>query len=70
MVRDSLQKAVVANFLLARNRFRTNYIATFLWDSSGKNAQKVDDQLFLIPAHVVRVERRASGAKPKLAWAR
>ena len=34
MVRDSLQKAVVANFLLARNRFRTNYIATFLWDSS------------------------------------
>lgn len=30
----------------------------------------VDDQLFLIPAHVVRVERRASGAKPKLAWAR
>ena len=34
MVRNSLQKAVVVNLLLARNRFRTNYIATFLWDSS------------------------------------
>ena len=35
MVRNSLQKAVFADFLLARNRFRTNYKATFLWDSSG-----------------------------------
>ena len=34
MVRNSLQKAVFADFLLARNRFRTNYKATFLWDSS------------------------------------
>ena len=35
MVGNSLQKAVFADFLLARNRFRTNYTATFLWDSSG-----------------------------------
>lgn len=35
MVRNSLQKAVFADFLLARNRFRTNYKAIFLWDSSG-----------------------------------
>ena len=35
MVRNSLQKVVLLNFLLARNRFRTNYNATFLWDSSG-----------------------------------
>ena len=34
MVRNSLQKAVFADFLLARNRFRTNYKATFLWDSN------------------------------------
>ena len=37
MVRNSLQKAVVVNFLLARNQFRTNYKATFLWDSSGSD---------------------------------
>ena len=35
MVGNSLQKAVFADFLLARNRFRTNYKATFLWNSSG-----------------------------------
>ena len=35
MVRNTLQKAVFADFLLARNRFRTNYKAIFLWDSSG-----------------------------------
>ena len=34
MVRNTLQKAVFADFLLARNRFRTNYKAIFLWDSS------------------------------------
>ena len=36
MVRKSLQKAVFADSLLARNRFRTNYKATFLWDSSSR----------------------------------
>ena len=35
MVRNTLQKAVFADFFLARNRFRTNYKAIFLWDSSG-----------------------------------
>ncbi|MBQ9244561.1 MAG: PD-(D/E)XK nuclease domain-containing protein, partial [Proteobacteria bacterium] len=39
MVRNSLQKVVLLNFLLARNRFRTNYNATFLWDSSGFYAE-------------------------------
>ena len=34
MVRNSLQNAVFADFLLARNRFRTNYKATLFWDSS------------------------------------
>ena len=34
MVRDSLQKAVLVDFLLAKNQFRTNYKATFLWDSN------------------------------------
>ena len=33
MVRDSLQKAVFADFLFAWNQFRTNYKATFGWDS-------------------------------------
>ncbi|MBQ9242194.1 MAG: hypothetical protein IJ165_03040 [Proteobacteria bacterium] len=35
-----MQKVVLLNFLLARNRFRTNYNATFLWDSSAPQDKK------------------------------
>ena len=38
-----MQKAVVANFLLARNQFRTNYKATFLRDSSASDDNNPDD---------------------------
>ena len=38
MVWSSLQKAIVADLLLARNRFRTNNNAVFLWDSSALGA--------------------------------
>ena len=31
---ELLAKGGFADFLLARNRFRTNYKAAFLWDSS------------------------------------
>ena len=39
MVWNTLQKAVFADSLLARNRFRTNYKARFLWDSSDNNVK-------------------------------
>ena len=48
MVRNSLQKAVFADFLLARNRFRTNYKATFLWDSSDLQVKVKEQEKLLI----------------------